>query len=159
MTVNYLHKLALKYLWFFLSSYPLFIWSNLFHLIDSINKHSSEKVINKSVFFQKLGLVKDFRTDCKLFPQTGCKVFLFFLCFGAGFFLTCKDLGRMFDRSVPTCIFFFKAEISLSTLIPLFTPELVHSGSASYDDCDQVFPEKLRVSSFPDTSDRVPTMP
>ena len=62
---------------------------------------------------------------------------------GGAFFLACS----------------FEVEISLRTLIPLFTPELVHSGSASCDDCDQVFPEKLRVSSFPDTSDRVPTMP
>ena len=36
--------------------------------------------------------------------------------------------------------FFFKVEISSGTLIPLFTPGSVHSGSASWDDCDRVFP-------------------
>ena len=45
--------------------------------------------------------------------------------------------------------------MSLHTLIPLFTPRLVHSGWASWDDCDWVFPDELRVSSFPD---RVPTL-
>ena len=41
-------------------------------------------------------------------------------------------------------------EISLRTLIPLFTPGLVHSSSVSWDDCDRVFPDELCVSSFPD---------
>ena len=26
---------------------------------------------------------------------------------GSGVFLTCKDFGRMFDHSFPTCAFFF----------------------------------------------------
>ena len=61
---------------------------------------------------------------------------------GDGFFLAREDLGRMFDSSFPACAFFFfssfffKVEISLSTLISLFKPRLVHSGSASLDDCD-----------------------
>ena len=38
--------------------------------------------------------------------------------------------------TVPTCTFFWLiVEISLHTLIPLFTPGLAHSGSASWDDC------------------------
>ena len=41
-------------------------------------------------------------------------------------------------------------EISSSTLIPLFRPGSVHIGSASWYDCDRVFPDELRVSSFPD---------
>ena len=49
---------------------------------------------------------------------------------------------------------FFKVKISLRTLIPLFTPGLVHSGSGSWDDGDRVFPDEFPVSSFPD---RVPT--
>ena len=40
--------------------------------------------------------------------------------------------------------------ISSRTLIPLFRPGSVHNGSASWDDCDLVFPDELRVSSFPD---------
>ena len=60
----------------------------------------------------------------------------------------------MFDRffSLPALfLFFFKVEmISSRTLIPRFTPELVPSGSASCDDCGQVFPDELPVSSFPD---------
>ena len=46
--------------------------------------------------------------------------------------------------------FFFWVEISSRKLIPQFRPGSVHSGSASCDDCDRVFPDKLRVSSFPD---------
>ena len=41
-------------------------------------------------------------------------------------------------------------EVSLRTLIPLFRPGSVHSGYASWDDCDRVFPDDLRVSLFPD---------
>ena len=43
-----------------------------------------------------------------------------------------------------------KKKISSRTLIPLFRPGSVHSGSASRDDRDRVFPDDLRVSSFPD---------
>ena len=75
---------------------------------------------------------------------------------GGGFFLACKDFGKMFNNAFPACaIFFFLVEISLCTLILLFTLGLVHSGSVSWDDCDQVFPDELRVSSFPE---RVPTL-
>ena len=48
------------------------------------------------------------------------------------------------------CFFFFKVEISLRTLIPLFRSGPAQSGSATWDDCDRVFPDELRVSSFPD---------
>ena len=69
-----------------------------------------------------------------------------------GFFLACEDLGRMFDNLFPACavflLFFFKVEISSRTLIPLFRPGSVHGGSASWDDCDRVFPDELLVSSF-----------
>ena len=44
----------------------------------------------------------------------------------------------------------FTVEISSRTLIPLVKPGSVHSGSASWDDCARVFPDELRVSSFPD---------
>ena len=46
---------------------------------------------------------------------------------GGGSFLPCEDFGRMFDHSFPA----FYVEISLHTLIPLFRPGSVHSGSAS----------------------------
>ena len=69
---------------------------------------------------------------------------------GGGFFLACEDLGSMFDNSLPACAFFFNVEISSRTLISLFRPGSVHSGSASSDDCDRVFPDELLVSSFPD---------
>ena len=52
-----------------------------------------------------------------------------------GFFLACEDFGRMFDSSFPTCAF-FKVEISLCTLIPLFRPGSVHSDLTGLDDCD-----------------------
>ena len=67
------------------------------------------------------------------------------------FFLTWEDLGRMFDHSFPTCIFFFfKEEISLHTLISLFMPGSVYNVSASWDDCVWMFPEKFHMSLFPD---------
>ena len=49
------------------------------------------------------------------------------------FFLACEDFGRIFDHSFPDCaiFFFFEVEISSSTLIQLFMPGSVHSGSAS----------------------------
>ena len=39
----------------------------------------------------------------------------------------------------------FIVEISSRTLIPLFRPGSVHSGSASSDYCDQMFPGELRT--------------
>ena len=56
----------------------------------------------------------------------------------------------MFDNSLPACAFFFKVEISLRKLIPLFRPGSVHSGSASWDYCNRLFHDELLVSSFPD---------
>ena len=61
----------------------------------------------------------------------------------------------MFDHSFPACaflflFFLFEVEISSRTLVSLFTPGSVHSGSASLDDCGRMFPDKLRVSSFPE---------
>ena len=68
---------------------------------------------------------------------------------GGGFFLACKDFGRMFNHSVPACIvcvcvcvcIFFggvAVEISSHTLIPLCMSGLAHSGSASWDDWPNV---------------------
>ena len=68
-----------------------------------------------------------------------------------GYFLACHDFGRMFDYPFPARAFlllFFLVEFSSRTLIPLFMPGSVHSDSASRDDCDRVFPDKLRASSF-----------
>ena len=66
-------------------------------------------------------------------------------------FLACKDFGRMFDHSFTACAFyFFEVEISSRTLIRLFIPGSAHSGSANWDNCGRGFPDKLRVSSFPD---------
>ena len=67
---------------------------------------------------------------------------------GDGFFLACQDFGRMFDNLF--IFFFFRGDQLERTLFPLFRPESVHGGSASYDDCEGVFPDELCVSSFPD---------
>ena len=50
------------------------------------------------------------------------------------------------------CLFvcLFKVEISSRTLISLLMPGSVHSGSASFDNCGRMFPDKLLVSSLPD---------
>ena len=55
---------------------------------------------------------------------------------------------RMFDYSFPAyTFFFFKVEISLRTLIPLFMPGLVHRGSASWDGSWQSVPCLVHVFS------------
>ena len=81
-------------------------------------------------------------------------VFLSFLL-GVGFFLTCENLGRMFDNSFHTCVFVVVVvvvlvEIKSCTFFPFIWPGSVHSGSASWDDCGKMFPDELCVSSFPD---------
>ena len=63
---------------------------------------------------------------------------------GEGLFHACEDFGRMFDNSFPACavcFFFHEVEICLRKLIALFRPGSVHSGLASWDDCDWVFPD------------------
>ena len=64
---------------------------------------------------------------CWLFPRV------------RGFWVECSTI-----HSPPALFFFFffKVEISSHTLIPVFRPGSVHSG--------WVFPDELRVSSFPD---------
>ena len=72
---------------------------------------------------------------------------------GARTFLACEDFVRMFDHSILACdflFFIFEVEISSRTLIPLFWPGSVHSSSMNRDNIGQMFPGKLRVSSFPD---------
>ena len=68
-----------------------------------------------------------------------------------GLFRAGKDFGSVFNHSIPPALFFF---FFLSgeklTVIPLFTPGSVNSGSASWDDCGKVFTDKLRVSLFQD---------
>ena len=48
-----------------------------------------------------------------------------------GFFLACEDLGQRSAIHSPPAHFFFKVEISSRTLIPLFRPGSLRSGSAS----------------------------
>ena len=64
---------------------------------------------------------------------------------GGGLFLACEDLGRLFDHSFPVWALKKKKEkkkeISSRTLIPLFMPGSVHSGSATWDDCGRMFPD------------------
>ena len=54
---------------------------------------------------------------------------------GGGFSSLAKILGETFDHSFPArhffSVLFFEVEISARTLISLFTPGSVHSGSAS----------------------------
>ena len=73
---------------------------------------------------------------------------------GGGFFLTSENSEGRFKDSFPartSCfftLFSFKVEISSHTPIPLYGPGSIHSGSASWDDCEQVFPDDLHVSPF-----------
>ena len=52
--------------------------------------------------------------------------------------------------SLPAICFCWEVEISSRTLLPHFMPGSVHSDTANWDECGRMFPEKLRVSSFPD---------
>ena len=67
------------------------------------------------------------------------------------FSLLVRILGERSSISRLRFFFFFnEVEISSRTLIPFFMPGSVHSGSASLYDCVRLFPDELRVSSFPD---------
>ena len=85
-----------------------------------------------------------------------CMLLLFLLLLA--FSLRARILGECLTIHSPPALFLFGVgfffflivEISLHTLIPLFRPGSVHSGSMSWDDCVWVFPDKLRVNSFPD---------
>ena len=70
---------------------------------------------------------------------------------GGGVLLACEDFGRIFNHSFPACAFkfFFLVEMNSRTLIPLFTPGSIHSGSASRDDCGRVFREALSTKPHP----------
>ena len=68
------------------------------------------------------------------------------LAAAAGFSLMCQEFGRMFNNSFPAYIFFFfKWRLARAHYSTLF-----HSGSASWNDCDKVFPNELDVSLFPE---------
>ena len=68
------------------------------------------------------------------------------------FSLFARIVGRMFDHWFSTWAFLvrFEVEISSHTLIALFMPGSVHSGSPSWFACGWVFPDKLHVCSFLD---------
>ena len=100
---------------------------------------SAQYLINRStIFFTKLTIVVYYHEAMchaeKLVHYLSCQGHSEGLCNqnggGGGFFLMCEDLGRMFDSSFPACTFFFKVEISLHKLIPLFRRGSVHGGSA-----------------------------
>ena len=96
---------------------------------------------------QNIKKTKSTRTEKKL-------TYLYKILEVEAFSSCARILGeRSTIHSLPA-LFSFSVEISLRTLIPLFTPGLVQSGSASWDDCDRVFPDKLCVNLFPE---RVPT--
>ena len=84
-------------------------------------------------------------------PYTWHSLFVFFWCW---LFPRMRGFGKNVRLFIPCLRFFsfsfFAVEISSRAVIPLFSPRSVHSGSASWDDCDRMFTDKLRVSSFPD---------
>ena len=64
------------------------------------------------------------------------------------FSLRAKIWGQRLDDSLPACAICFCFKVDQHQLThtptPLFTPESVHSGSASWDNCGQVFPDTLK---------------
>ena len=124
------------------------LFTTVHFVLFALFERGQLKNITKSVFqFCRLAKCSGIRLD--LAPTVVLMVFEVAACF----FLACEDFGRMFGKSFPAWAFFFffyLVGISSRTLIPLFRPGSVHSGSASWDDCDRVFPDELRVSLFPD---------
>ena len=59
-----------------------------------------------------------------------------------------RILGKCLTIPCLRFFFFFKVAVSSRRLIPFFMPGSVHSGSASWDDCGRMLPDKLRVSCF-----------
>ena len=100
--------------------------------------------------FNQNAAVGTFFNFIDLFWWLGFQTVGFLLWWCDGLFLTCKDLGECLTIDFLPAVFFFKVVTSSCTLIPLFRSESVYSGSASWDNCDQVFPDELHVSSFPD---------
>ena len=88
------------------------------------------------------------------FTQPGLKALIHSIRLGGNMMAAFSTMARMCEECStihsPPRLFFFKVEISSRTLILLFWPGSVHSGSASIDNCGRVFPEELRVNSFPD---------
>ena len=71
---------------------------------------------------------------------------------GGGFSLTGKEPRGSLDYSFPACIFqyFFLSGDQLARSSSIFLRlESVHSGSESLADRGRVFPDELRVNSFP----------
>ena len=66
--------------------------------------------------------------------------------------VTYSSLARILGEcsTIHSSLALLKVEISSRTLIPLFRPGSVHSGSASLGDCGRMFSDELRVGSFPD---------
>ena len=67
------------------------------------------------------------------------------------FFSRLRGIGENVQPFIPHLhlfFFFFKVEISSRTLIALFMPGSVHSGSTSWDDCDRMFPDKYYLLIF-----------
>ena len=54
-----------------------------------------------------------------------------------GFLPACEDFGDMFDHSPPAFFLYLYLEVEITsrTLISLFVPGSIHSGSSSRDDC------------------------
>ena len=70
---------------------------------------------------------------------------------GGGFLLTCENLVGRFDDSFPTCAFFLllKWKLAHAHQFHSFSQDQFRNVLASRDNCGQVFPDELRVSSFP----------
>ena len=88
-------------------------------------------------------------TFCVRISNVGVSVIDIECC---GFFLICYDFVGRFNDSFSRLRFFtfLKEEISSRTEIPFYRQGSVHSGSVSWDDSEQAFPDELYTSSFPD---------
>ena len=69
---------------------------------------------------------------------------------GGGFPLARHGFGLRLDKLFPACAFIFQNGDELARApIPVLRPGSVHSGWASWDECERAFLDELRVSSFP----------
>ena len=72
---------------------------------------------------------------------------------GGGFFLACDDFGTMFDNSFPVCAFVFlfliKWRLARAHVFHSLGQDQSTVAQRSETTIDRVFPDELRVSSFP----------
>ena len=86
--------------------------------------------------------VKRFIDECMFVTDS-------FVVWRVAFSSPARILGECLTIHSLPALFFFKVQISSRTLIQLFMPGSIHSGSASWDDCVSVCHERKKTPLLP----------